>query len=392
MKNTRPKVLLIQADTTQTLPMASFLHKKGYEVHAVVSSKWTYGYGSRFIKKKFIFKDYENIEEHFKFIESVVKDCDYSMIIPMADHGAIVLSKYKPELSKYAMFVMPDYDKFENGYDKHKLMDACRIKNYPHPRTIIVNGNDVTKTAAKDLKYPVLIKPNKSCGARGITFVNDYEELVKKFPEVYDEYGECHVQEFIPSGGAQVEFQLYIDEEGQLLQDSVIHKFRWYPNNGGSSCCNMSTENLEMVNTLHSLLKDIGWVGFADFDTIEDPRTGELLIMELNPRVPACVKTAFDSGIDWADVISSEYLGLRHPHYPYKKKTYLRHLGFEILWFLKSKNKFSTHPSWFKFFGKDVFYQDMDGWSDPMPFIRGTLGNIAKQLSPSFRKAKAGMN
>lgn len=392
MRGNKHKILLLQADTTQSLPIAKSLAKKGYEVHAIVSSKWCYGYGSRYIKKKFIFRDYEDIEKHYQFVLSVLKSHAYDTTIPMADHGAIVLSKYKKSLLKFTHFVMPDFADFERGYDKHKLMEACQIGGYPHPRTVLVEAANVESTEAKELKYPILIKPNQSCGARGITFINSFEELIEKFPKVYSAYGACHIQEFIPAGGAQVEVQLYVDENGCLKQSSVIHKYRWYPNNGGSSCCNVSTQNEKIVNTLYNLLKSIGWVGFADFDTIEDPRTGDLLIMELNPRVPACVKSAFASGIDWADIISSEYLGKEYRHYIYNKTVYLRHLGFEILWFMKSKNKFSTKPSWFNFFGRNIYYQDMSNWSDPMPFIRGTLGNIAKQLSPSFRKAKSGMN
>lgn len=384
------KALLIQADTTQTLPMARELSRKGYEVHAVVSSKLTYGYGCRFVKRKFIFENYEDIEAHYHFLADILKSGDYSIIIPMADHGAIVLSKYKKELSRHVRYVMPDYDNFEQGYDKHKLMDACERGGYPHPRTVIVEDEDLSK--AKSLKYPVLIKPNKSCGARGITPVDNYENLCILFPKVVAEYGPCHVQEYIPEGGAQVEAQLYIDEKGELLQSSVIYKYRWYPNRGGSSCCNRTEDNPQLISNLHSLLKDIGWVGFADFDTIEDPRTRELLIMELNPRVPACVKTAFASGINWADVISAEYEGESHKHYQTEREVFLRHLGFEILWFLNAENRFNTTPSWFKFFGANVFYQDMSGWDDPKAFLYGTWGNVKKQLSPEFRKAKAAMN
>lgn len=386
------KVLLIQADTTQTLPMARELSKKGYEVHAVVSCKLTYGYGCRFVRKKFIFKDYENVDEYFKFILDILKKDNYSILIPMADHGAMVLSKYKDKLSEYVKFTVPDFSVFEKGFDKEKLMSACQKGNYPHPRTVIVDSDNLDDTNAKNLKYPVLIKPNQSCGARGITPVADYNTLRYIFPKIVNEYGSCHIQEYIPEGGAQVEAQLYVDKNGNLVQSSVIYKYRWYPNKGGSSCCNRSCENPGLIDTLHRLLKDIGWVGFADFDTIEDPRTGELLIMELNPRVPACVKTNFAAGINWADVISSEYEGLPHKKYSMEREAYLRHLGFETLWFLNAKNKFSTKPSWFKFFGKNIFYQDMSGWSDPKAFIYGTFGNILKQLSPSFRKAKSGMN
>lgn len=391
MRGNKHKILLLQADTTQTLPIAKSLAKKGYEVHAIVSTKWCYGYGSRYVKKKFIFRDYENIEKHYEFVLNILKSGNYDVAIPMADHGAIVLSKYKEELLKYTQFVMPDYTDFERAYDKHKLMKACQLGGYPHPKTVLVDDDNVETTDAKSLKYPVLIKPNISCGARGITYIESYEQLLETFPKVYTQYGKCHVQEYIPAGGAQVKAQLYLDTEGNLVQCSVMRKYRWYPNNGGSSCCNVSLEDDKLVATLHSLLNDIGWSGFADFDTIQDPRTGELLIMEINPRVPACVKTAFAGGIDWGDIIVSEYLGKKHPKYSHNKTIFLRHLGFEILWFLKAKNRFKTYPSWFKFFGKNIFYQDMNGWSDPMPFIRGTLGNIAKQLSPSFRKAKSGI-
>lgn len=255
-----------------------------------------------------------------------------------------------------------------------------------------MHGTDIDLEKVKDLRYPVLIKPNKSCGARGITPALNYEELLVKIPLVVQEFGECHIQEFIPEGGGQVKAQLYINERGDLVQSSVISKYRWYPNHGGSSCCSKSMDNPKLIQILYSLLKEIGWFGFADFDTIEDPRTGELLIMELNPRVPACVKTAFAAGINWADIISSEYEKEPHANYKKERNIYLRHLGFEILWFLNAEKKFSTKPSWFKFFGKNIYYQDMNGIDDPMAFIIGTIGNIKKQLSPSFRKAKAGMN
>lgn len=388
----KKKVLLIQADTTQTLPMARELKRKGYEVHAVVSNRLTYGYGSRFVKKKFIFENYEDIDAYAEYIKKIVREGDYSIAIPMADHGAIVLSKCKDEIQKYVKFIIPDYEVFEKGYNKQILMEICQKGNYPHPRTLILSDNVKIPQEARTLKFPVLIKPNESCGARGITLVNSIEELEEKYPKIVQEYGACHIQEYILDGGLQVKAQLYIDEKGNLVQSSVIYKYRWYPNHGGSSCCNGSEENPKLIETLHSLLKEIGWVGFADFDTIEDPRSGELLIMEINPRVPACVKTNFASGINWADVISSEYEGESHPQYAMQKKVFLRHLGFEILWFLHSDKKFSAKPSWFKFLGKNIFYQDMNGWDDPCAFIYGTLGNIKKQLSPSFRKAKAGLN
>lgn len=385
------KILLVQADTTQSLPVAKYLVKMDYEVHAIVSSKLTYGYGCRYIKKKYIFPHYQEIEKHFVFLLNILKSTKYDYMIPMADDASIVMSKYKHEFLKFTIYKLPDYITFLKGYDKHQLMEICEIYNIPHPKTLSINGINIEKDQLQSLRYPILIKPNISCGARGITYIENSEQLYEKIPSVYKEFGQCHLQEYIPAGGDQVKIQLYINENKELVQASVIKKKRWYPNKGGSSCCNVSVDNPEIVEKCFELLKHIGWYGFADFDTIEDPRTGELLIMELNPRVPACVKTAFESGINWSDVIISEYANIPHKKYKHSKEVFLRHLGFETLWFIKSKNKFKTTPSWFKFLGKNIFYQDMNGWSDPLPFIYGSLGNIIKQLSPSFRKAKSGI-
>ena len=301
-----------------------------------------------------------------------------------------LLSKYKDELLHFTRFVVPDDETFERGFDKHKLMEVCQLHGYPHPATAIVHQGKLDEVDLSSLTFPILIKPNHTAGGRGMTLVQTPAELKDVFPPIYEQYGDCHLQSYIPPGGAQVEVQLYVDEKKNLVNSSVIYKYRWYPENGGSSCCAKSVKNDKIVEMLYRLLLDIGWVGFADFDTIEDPRTGELLIMELNPRYPACVKAAFEAGVDWAEIVLNDYLGLQQKTYGYKENEFLRHLGFEVLWFFYSKNRWLTKPNWFKLIGRHIHYQDMSDWTDPMPFFKGLLGNIKKQMSPEFRQTKSG--
>lgn len=388
----KQKILLLEADYTQALPTVKSLSKKGYTVDGIFSSKLSYGYGSKYFRKKFLFKETSSFDKYKECILEILKAEKYDAVVPMNDESAIVLSKYKDLFLSFTNFELPQWKDFERGYDKHKLMEECGIGGFPHPKTITIKEDHIHQVDLSSLKFPILIKPNYSSGARGITYISSPQELYEKFKGVYNKYGPCHIQEFIPPGGGQVEVQLYIDENGDLIQSSVIHKFRWYPNNGGSSCCNKSVDNNRIVTILHALLKQIGWVGLADFDTIEDPRTGELLIMELNPRLPACIKTAYSSGIDWGNIIVSQYLGIPHPEYKREREVYLRHLGFEVLWLLNNKTILGTKPNWFKFLGKNIFFQDMNGWSDLKPFFYGTYGNIKKQLSREFRNSKKGLS
>jgi hypothetical protein len=66
----------------------------------------------------------------------------------------------------------------------------------------------------------------------------------------------------------------------------------------------------------------------------------------------------------------------------------LRHLGLDILWFLKSDKRWITNPCWFSFLGKNVYYQDMNGWLDIKPFVKGTFKNVKNMLNPNFKKSK----
>ncbi len=384
------KVLLLYGDGTQAIPVVKELRKAGNIVDAVGESKYGYGSNSRYLNKFYLYEDVGDVDKYYLYLIDLLKKEKYDAVIPMRDENTKLLSKYRDELLAYTRFLVPDDETFERGFDKHKLMDICQKNGYPHPQTIIVDGGSLDEVNINDLIFPVLIKPNHTAGGRGMTLVQDKEELKDKFFSIYQKYGACHLQTYIPAGGAQVEFQLYIDENKQLVNSSVIYKFRWYPENGGSSCCAKSVKNDAVVQMLYHLLLDIGWVGFADFDTIEDPRTGELLIMELNPRLPACVKAVFEAGINWAEIILNGYLGLPQKSYEYKEGEYLRHLGFETLWFFYSKNRWKTKPNWFKLIGKHIHYQDMSDWTDPIPFIKGSLGNIKKQMSPDFRESKSG--
>ena len=219
--------------------------------------------------------------------------------------------------------------------------------------------------------------------------VFSYDEMKSKYESLHQEYGDYHLQRFVRAGGRQLKIQLYVDEYKKLVNSSVMRKIRWYPNKAGSSCCAVSVREPEIVEICYNILKDINWVGFADFDAIEDPDTGQLLIMEINPRVPACIQMAIVSGINWAEIIVNGYLDQPQKEYEYKEGEYLRHFGLEVLWYKHAEQRKGITPNWFHFFGKHIHYQDMSDWTDPLPFITGTWHNIRKMMNPEFKKAKS---
>ncbi len=384
------KVLILDGDAAHALAIMECLKKSGYATAVLCCSKTSYGYHSKFADERFIGPDSHDAEAYHAFVLPFLKEHAFDVLIPTSDAAAEYMSFHKKELEQYTGVLMPDPEVFMKGYDKNQLMTICREKDFPHPQTVDLVKTDLSSETLATFPYPALLKPNLTSGGRGMTLVNNHQELLNVYPDIHAQYGDCHLQQFILPGGRQIKVQIFMDEQLEARYSSVIWKQRYYPVHGGSSCCNITIDNPEIAAVCAKVLKEIGWVGFADFDLIENPATGELLIMEINPRIPACVRSAFKSGVDYATMIADATLGqpLRKYHYTSGKR--LRHLGFEVLWFLKSSKRFKTSPSWFSFFGKNIYYQD---WikGDFSAFFYGSWGNFKKQMDPEFRKTKSGV-
>lgn len=382
--------ILLLGSGTQAFAVLKSLHKEGHRIILLLGERGNYADKSRYVSKKIYSDTPVTSPNYLPLVNTILDEEKVDVVLPTGDMTAEFLSKNKHSLVGKVHLVAPDYENFLDGYDKNRLMTLCKEKGYPHPQTIDLSRVDYkNKSFFCEFPYPGLLKPNQTTGGRGMVLIRNYEDLLKVYPEIHSTYGDCHLQQFIKEGGSQVKIQLYVDEKGELLQHSVLKKVRWYPVKGGASCCAVSVENEKMVGICHQILRDIHWCGFADFDTIEDSETKELLIMEINPRLPACIGAAVRAGIDWGNVLVDNALGKPQKTYTYHQGVVLRHLGFDMLWVLKSPNRFRTKPSWFNFFGKNVYYQDFD-FFDQKPFWCGTYHNIKKLLNPSFRKAKSG--
>lgn len=383
------KVLLLGSGT-QAFAIEKGLYKAGCKLYVIVSETGNYGDVSKYISKRYVYSAKIDSVDYFDFVKHVILTELIDVVLPMGDVAAEFVSKNKNELEKITHMLSPDIDSFMQGYDKNRLMALCQKKGYPHPATIDLTEKDYRNAPElKSFSYPGLLKPNCTTGGRGMVLINSYEELCKMYPEIHKEYGGCHLQKFIKEGGRQVKIQLFVDEKGNHVASSVLNKVRWYPIKGGASCCSVTVKDDRMVNLCFQILKDIHWIGFADFDTIEDPDTGELLIMEINPRLPACIGASVNAGINWGEVLVRGALGLEPRKYVYKEGIILRHFGFDVLWFLHSHNRFKAKPAWFKFIGRNVFYQDFH-FFDQKPFWVGTYHNLKKLFDPSFKKAKSG--
>lgn len=398
------KILLLDGEGVQVVCMARELNKLGHELSALCMQRVSSGYATKYLHHKYISPNPHHIEEYKAFFYEHLKEHCYDLIIPMGDESAYFLSKEKPTIEQQYKIrcAVETYSTFELANDKQKLMELCEKFNLVHPRTRALpfcqqekterDGTfaDALKIVTDYVGFPAMIKPNLSAGAKGITRVEDIEELKEKYPSIAETFGACALQQFVEQPDYYYNVMLFRKRDGKTAASTVIKIKRYFPLKGGTSCYSETIEHPFLLEQCERCLDKLNWHGFADFDVLEDKRTGELKIIEINPRVPSSLQAGFAAGVNFAKIFIDEYLGGGAEIFNmqfYKTCQQVRWFGLDVMWFLMSPQRFSFKPSWFRFWGKNVSYHD-GSWRDPMPMIAGSLQGVIKYLDPNFRKAK----
>ena len=194
------------------------------------------------------------------------------------------------------------------------------------------------------------------------------------------------MQEYIPQTGTQYKCEVFLDEGGNPKSAVVFDKTRWYPVDGGSTCCSCSVHRPDIAENSVKLLQAIGWRGYGDVDLIEDPRDGVAKVMEINPRITASVKVCFAAGVDFARQIVELGMGYPVTEYPdYQDGVRLRYMHTDVLWFIQSPNRFKAKPGWFDFrHTTDQIFNPRD----PLPWFTYTVQGLRKRKTEMAKRKR----
>jgi predicted ATP-grasp superfamily ATP-dependent carboligase len=309
---------------------------------------------SCFFKK--VYSDVKADESLYSLLEKE----HFDVLIPISDFTVPFISNNKEEIERrYGVKCgVADYEQVYQVEDKSRFMAFCEANGVPHPKTKPLTDEMLEETAAY-VGFPALIKPDFSVGARGITRVNSFEELKERYPQVHSQYGECTLQELIENEEYYYNVMLYRDREGDYPAYAISKIVRMYPIHAGSSSCLITVENDELLQICKDCLDKLNWGGMADFDVLQRLDNGEYKIIEINPRVPASLRAAAISGVNFPEVIAFDARKEPVPTQKYSSGKTLRYLGIDLMWLLKSRKRFDVKPGWFRLVGKNIYYQDI---------------------------------
>jgi predicted ATP-grasp superfamily ATP-dependent carboligase len=358
----------------------------GCEVSALCASRLDVAYTSRHTNHRILgVCDNTQVEKTTIQFKELLKTGKYDLAVPTTDFSAYILSKNYDEFSNYTHVASVKWDAYNIASDKLSTMKVCMKEGIPCPITLLSVVN-IEQIIDMDLRYPIVVKPRIGYGAIGFKRIDTPEEIHSLFSDKTRRAIDYVFQEYIPQTDIQYECAIFMDNNNDVKTSLVFSKNRWFPIEGGSSTLNITVERPDIIENCTRLLKAIHWRGAADIDLIQDPRDNIAKIMEINPRVSGSVKICFDAGVDMArQMLELAYNEPVTKYDTYKTGRRLRCSQTDLLWFIKSNNRFNASPSWFSLKNtKDQIFS----WSDPLPWFSFTAQGLSKYITEMEKRKR----
>lgn len=369
------RILILDGYGRQIPSMLKQFHELGLIITTVNDSKLDVGYASRYPQHKIVEPGIRNDRELLKrVIDREVFSGNYDIIFPVIEKSTDILSTYVAEgkLSDLKVLCAPR-DAFLKAYNKQETMRICMENGIPCPITKM-DDESLDEYLAK-VSYPLACKPRKGSGGAGFKKVNSREELQRYIDDGTIVVEEYVIQEYIPQTEHMNNCYVMLDDDHAPVYSVAIETCRWYPVDGGPGCFGRTIDKPIVNESAVKLLQAMGWSGFAQVSFMVDPRDGLPKVSEINGRISAGVKmmdlvgcTPMKYLLDRAYGLPLEPIGHKIP-----VGQGLRYFHTDILWLLKSPNRFRSDPSWFDFrHSKDYIFSI----KDPLPFFSYTIEHM----------------
>lgn len=365
------RVLITDADGRNVVSAVRSLGKRGIEVVCAEDSRLALCFFSKYCSERLVYPSPKKCPD--KWLDWLIKELSrrsYDMVMPIGDDCVEIISKHRERIGRYTKVPVTDYVTWSKARDKAETLKLAIQAHVPHPETRFITDLGEVETAAKEIKFPVVIKPKQSCGSRGIVYVQKEEELPEKYLSVHSNYPLPIIQEFIPPGGQSYGTFLLFNKNAEPRAIFVHRRLREFPVKGGPSTLRESVHKPELVEMSTRLLKSINWYGVAMVEFKEDPRDGKCKIMEINPRFWGSLPLSIVAGVDFPYLLYKMVMdGDVEPIMNYPEGVRCRWLlPGDILHFIFNPKRFELEPSFFDF-SKNNRQDDFISWKDPGPTL-----------------------
>jgi predicted ATP-grasp superfamily ATP-dependent carboligase len=244
----------------------------------------------------------ENSDREEAYVQAVLKICEkekIDTILPSFDPHVYVFSKNKERFEKLGILIpVPDYEIVITLVDKYRTIRAAQELGFPCPKTYLPESVDDLRRIAREVGFPLVIKPRFTAGGRGTQMAREFSGLVEKTYQGMQHNGGRMIQEYIP-GNQKAKFNLLIDKKGDVkvaFCPKTLRNFLRLTTNFSTAQESSGAHPYTPLAT--KLVQKLGWWGLIMVETKIDPRDGGPKLMEINPRLGYLLWNTTELGIN----------------------------------------------------------------------------------------------
>ncbi len=240
-------------------------------------------------------------------------------------------------LAKYGVQVIGvQADAIERGEDRIEFKKTMQALNIDMARSKVAYSVEEALNIAEELNYPVVLRPAYTMGGAGGGLVYNREEL-----KVVCERGlqasivhQVLVEESV-SGWEELELEVVRDKDNNMITVCFIENIDPMGVHTGDSFCAAPmltiSEDLQkkLQEQAYRIVEHIGVIGGTNVQFAHDPKTGRVIVIEINPRTSrssalaskatgfpiALVSAKLAAGLSLSDISCGKY-GTLDKYYP----------------------------------------------------------------------------
>jgi carbamoyl-phosphate synthase large subunit len=195
-------------------------------------------------------------------------------------------------LEKYGVKIIGvNVDAIERGEDRLAFKATMERLGIEMPRSKTVNAVPDAEAVAEDLGYPVVIRPAYTMGGTGGGMVYNVEELrvIAARGLAASLVNQILVEESV-MGWEELELEVVRDAKNQMITVCFIENVDAMGIHTGDSFCTapMLTISPELQERLqkysYDIVEAIEVIGGTNIQFAHDPKTGRVVVIEINPR------------------------------------------------------------------------------------------------------------
>ena len=195
-------------------------------------------------------------------------------------------------LAKYGVRIIGvEADAIEKGEDRIVFKETMKRLGIDMPQSAPAFSVEEAEKVAKDLGYPVVVRPAYTMGGTGGGLVYNVEELrvIASRGLSASMVGQILIEESV-LGWEELELEVVRDAKNQLITVCFIENVDAMGVHTGDSYCvaPMLTIDPKLQAKLqeysYRVVEAIGVIGGTNIQFAHDPKTGRVVIIEINPR------------------------------------------------------------------------------------------------------------